>query len=87
MDRKIIRLCLFIVSCSAVGLVVGGTAAQAELNQCLGIATPTDECLLQDPMVKTVEGMGMGLLAMSFANAPAIRPNTSQAIIFIEVSP
>ncbi|MEQ8538926.1 MAG: hypothetical protein RIB93_15930 [Coleofasciculus sp. D1-CHI-01] len=63
MDRKIIRLCLFIVSCSAVGLVVGGTAAQAELNQCLGIATPTDDCLLQDPMVKTVEGMGIGLLA------------------------
>jgi len=63
MDRKIISLCLLVVSCSAVGLVVGGTAAQAELNQCLGIATPTDECLLQDPMVKTVEGMGMGLLA------------------------
>jgi len=72
MDRKIIRLCLFIVSCSAVGLVVGGTAAQAELNQCLGVATPTDECLLQDPMVKTVEGMGMGLLAGVGASVGAV---------------
>ncbi|MEQ8995257.1 MAG: hypothetical protein RID53_01990 [Coleofasciculus sp. B1-GNL1-01] len=72
MDRKIIRLCLLIVSCSAVGLVVGGTAAQAELNQCLGVATPTDECLLQDPMVKTVEGMGMGLLAGVGASVGAV---------------
>jgi hypothetical protein len=72
MDRKIIRLCLFIVSCSAVGLVVGGTAAQAELNQCLGVATPNDECLLQDPMVKMVEGMGMGLLAGVGASVGAV---------------
>jgi hypothetical protein len=72
MDRKISRLCLLIVSCSAVGLVLGGTAAQAELNQCLGVATPTDECLLQDPMVKTVEGMGMGLLAGVGASVGAV---------------
>ncbi|MEQ9549569.1 MAG: hypothetical protein RIM23_08125 [Coleofasciculus sp. G3-WIS-01] len=63
MDRKINRLGIFVVSCSAVGLVLGGTAAQAELNQCLGVATPTDECLLEDPLMNTVEGMGMGLLA------------------------
>ncbi|MEQ9670173.1 hypothetical protein [Coleofasciculus sp. G2-EDA-02] len=63
MDRKINRLGVFVVSCSAVGLVLGGTAAQAELNQCLGVATPTDECLLEDPLMNTVEGMGMGLLA------------------------
>ena len=65
------RLWIFVVSCSAVGLVLGATAAQAELNQCLGVETPTNECLLQDPLVKTVEGMGMGLLAGAGASVGA----------------
>lgn len=63
MDRKINRLLIFVVSCGAIGVVLGATASQAELNQCLGAETPTSNCLTQDPVLKRVEGMGVGLLA------------------------
>ncbi|MBE9126477.1 MULTISPECIES: hypothetical protein [unclassified Coleofasciculus] len=63
MGRKINRLLIFVVSCSVVGLAVGATASQAELERCLDSPTPTSHCLTEDPLLKKVEGMGIGLLA------------------------
>ena len=63
MDRKINRLLIFIAACSAVGVVLGGTSSLAQSNQCLTAATPSSECLTQDPLYKTIEGMSFGLLA------------------------
>jgi hypothetical protein len=57
------RLILFIVACSALGVALGGTAAQAQINQCELAKTPTNECLTQDPLYTTLEGMSVGLLA------------------------
>ncbi len=63
MDRKTKRLLLLIVSCSATGVILGGTASWAESNQCLQAKTVTSECLTQDPGLKTLEGMSTGLIA------------------------
>ncbi len=63
MDRKTKRLLLLIVSCSATGVILGGTASWAESNQCLQAKTVTSECLTQDPRLKTLEGMSTGLIA------------------------
>lgn len=63
MGRKINRSVIFIVACSAVGVILGGTASWAESNHCLQSETPTNTCLTQDPAVKTAEGMSSGLLA------------------------
>lgn len=63
MDRKIPRFLLLIVSCSVVGVVLGGTASWAESNQCLQANTVTSECLIQDPVTKTIQGMSTGLIA------------------------
>ncbi|NDJ18488.1 hypothetical protein GS601_14495 [Myxacorys almedinensis A] len=54
---------LMAVMCSAVGVVLGGTSSWAESNQCLQQEVVTNQCLVQDPATKTVEGMGTGLLA------------------------
>ena len=63
MDRKRNRLLLLIVSCSMTGVILGGTASWAESNQCLKANTVTSECLTQDPVTKTVQGMSTGLIA------------------------
>ena len=63
MDRKTNRFILLIVACSATGVVLGGTSSWAESNQCLQAKTPTSECLTQDPVMKTLEGMSFGLIA------------------------
>ncbi|HAG83746.1 MAG TPA: hypothetical protein DCL61_22005 [Cyanobacteria bacterium UBA12227] len=63
MDRKLTRLLIFVASCSVVGILLGATSSRAELNSCLEAPTPTSECLIQDPTIKTIEGMSMGLLA------------------------
>ncbi len=63
MDRKTKRLLLLIVSCSAAGVILGGTASWAESNHCLQAKTVTSDCLTQDPLIKTVEGMSTGLIA------------------------
>ncbi len=49
--------------CGVAGVVLGGTASWAESNRCLQAETPTVECLTKSPDVKTLEGMGAGLLA------------------------
>lgn len=63
MGVKIDRVSLTIVICSLLGIVLGATASQAEMNQCLAAANPSNECLTQNPAQKRVEGMGIGLFA------------------------
>jgi|GEM_PF-390606 hypothetical protein len=63
MDRKTKRLLLLVVSCSAVGVVLGGTTSWAESNQCKQNPNLTSECLTEDPVMKTLQGMSTGLLA------------------------
>lgn len=63
MDRKIKRLLLLVVSCSAAGVVLGGTASWAESKQCMQASNITSECLTQSPIVKTLQGMSTGLIA------------------------
>ncbi|MBV9387256.1 MAG: hypothetical protein JOZ78_12605 [Chroococcidiopsidaceae cyanobacterium CP_BM_ER_R8_30] len=63
MDRKTKRLLLLVASCSAAGVILGGTASWAQSNHCLQAKTVTDECLTQDPVFKTLQGMSSGLIA------------------------
>jgi hypothetical protein len=63
MDRKTKRLLLLVASCSVAGVILGGTASWAESNICLQSDKVTSECLTQDPIENTVEGMSTGLLA------------------------
>ncbi len=63
MDRKTRRFCLYVAACSVAGIVLGGTASQAELSHCLETDSPSNECLSQDPTMKLVEGMSFGLIA------------------------
>lgn len=63
MDRKTNRLILLIIACSAVGVILGGTSSQAQIKECQTAVTPTHECLTQDPLYKTIEGMSVGLFA------------------------
>lgn len=63
MDRKTKRLLLLVTSCSVAGVILGGTASWAESSLCLQSDKVTSECLTQDPIQKTVEGMSTGLLA------------------------
>lgn len=71
MDRKSPRLLILIATCSVAGVVLGGTTSWAQSNQCLNAKTLTTECLTQDPVNKTIEGMSVGLLAGAGAAAGA----------------
>lgn len=57
------RFLILIASCSVVGVILGGTTSWAYSNRCLQAQTLTSECLTQDPVLKTIEGMSMGLFA------------------------
>jgi hypothetical protein len=63
MDRKNKRLLLLIVSCSAAGVVLGGTTSWAESKNCLQANNVTSECLSQNSVMKTLQGMSTGLIA------------------------
>ncbi|MBH8552128.1 hypothetical protein I8751_07035 [Nostocaceae cyanobacterium CENA357] len=63
MDRKTKRLLLLVVFCSVAGVVLGGTASWAQSNLCLQDTKVTSDCLTQDPIQKTIQGMGTGLVA------------------------
>lgn len=63
MGIKINRAYLVIALCGSLGVILGGTASRAELNQCLTAEVPTNSCLTQDPIAETIEGMGVGLVA------------------------
>lgn len=63
MDRKGKRLLLLIVSCSATGVILGGTSSWAKSSNCLQATTVTSECLTQEPVTNTIQGMSTGLIA------------------------
>lgn len=71
MGRKNKRLLILIASCSIAGVVLGGTASWAQTNHCLQAKNLTSECLTQDPLTKTIEGMSVGLFAGAGAAAGA----------------
>jgi hypothetical protein len=62
MDRKTKRLLLLVTSCSLAGVIVGGTTSWVESNVCLQASTVTSECLIQDQLTKTINGMSSGLM-------------------------
>lgn len=66
MVRKTKRLLLLVVSCSAAGVVLGGTASWAESNQCMQASNITSDCLTQSPVTKTLQGMSTGLINKKF---------------------
>lgn len=72
MDRKNQRLALLVVSCSAAGVILGGSASWAESNQCWHSNAVTNDCLTQDPVVKTMQGMSTGLIAGVVAAGAAV---------------
>ena len=72
MGRKRNRFLLLIVSCSAAGVVLGGTTSWSQSNQCLHVNTVVSECLTQDPVVKTIQGMSTGLIAGAGAALGAV---------------
>ena len=63
MDRKDKRLLVLVVSCSVAGVVLGGTSSWAESTMCMKATEVTSECLRQNPVSKTIQGMSTGLLA------------------------
>ncbi|MBV8886582.1 MAG: hypothetical protein JO235_21660 [Chroococcidiopsidaceae cyanobacterium CP_BM_RX_35] len=63
MNRQRNRPLLIIAVCSLLGVVVGGTVSRAESIQCLNAKLPTTDCLNQDSLLKTIEGMSSGLIA------------------------
>lgn len=63
MVRKTKRLLFLVVSCSAAGVILGGTASWAESKQCMQDSIITSECLTQNPVTKTLQGMSTGLIA------------------------
>jgi len=54
---------IVVLVCSATGVVLGGSASWAESSQCLQDKVVTNQCLTQDPVRKTGEGMLAGMLA------------------------
>ena len=45
------------------GVVLGGTSSWAESTMCLEATEVPSECLTQDPVNKTMQGMSTGLVA------------------------
>lgn len=52
-----------VLICSATGVVLGGTSSWAESRTCQQADAPTTECLTKSPLMRTVEGMSVGLVA------------------------
>ncbi|MBD2486359.1 hypothetical protein [Aulosira sp. FACHB-615] len=63
MDRKTKRLLLLVASCSIAGVILGGTSSWAESHFCLRASQVTSECLTQNPVERTIQGMSTGLIA------------------------
>lgn len=60
-NRDAVRFGIVIVSCGAVGIILGGTNSQAAMTDCLAAKTVTNECLMQNPLQKQIEGMSLGM--------------------------
>lgn len=56
------RLLLIIAICSILGVILGGAASYSETIQCLKAQTPSSTCLIEDPYLKTLQGMSRGLI-------------------------
>jgi len=63
MDIKTKRLALLVISCSAAGVILGGSASWADSEQCWQSKEVTNDCLTQEPLIKTMQGMSTGLIA------------------------
>lgn len=61
MGRNSTRFWLAVTLCGVLGVIFGATTSEAAISQCLAAENPTDECLTQDPIIKRVEGISMGL--------------------------
>lgn len=72
MGRNNNRLLILVATCSIAGVVLGGTTSWAYSNQCLQSKNLTSDCLTQDPITKTIEGMSVGLFAGAGAAAGAV---------------
>ena len=62
-DRKKAPFWIYIVACSAIAVVLGGTASWADSQQCWLAENPSTECLTKSPQLRTLEGMSTGLIA------------------------
>ncbi len=54
---------IVVLVCGAAGVILGGSASWAESSQCLQDKVVTNQCLTQDPVRKTGEGMAAGMVA------------------------
>ncbi|HEY9669359.1 MAG TPA: hypothetical protein V6C91_21280 [Coleofasciculaceae cyanobacterium] len=63
MGIKYNRFLILVASCSLAGVILGGTTSWAYTNQCLQAQNLTSECLTQDPLIETIQGMSVGLVA------------------------
>jgi hypothetical protein len=61
--KKANRFFLYILACSTVGVVLGGTASWADSNRCWLDESPTTQCVTQSPIIRTIQGMSTGLIA------------------------
>lgn len=61
--KKANRFFLYILACSTVGVVLGGTASWAESNRCWLADSPSKQCITQSPLMSTIQGMSTGLIA------------------------
>jgi hypothetical protein len=73
MVRKSNRLIVLITACSAAGAIIGGTSNWIDSHTCLQAAQVTTKCLTQDPLVSTIQGMSIGLVAGAGAAVGASR--------------
>ena len=61
MDTETKRLLLLVVSCCAIGILMGGVISWTQSTTCLQASNVTSQCLTQNPIEKIVQGMGTGL--------------------------
>jgi hypothetical protein len=54
---------IVILTCSVIGVVLGGTSSWAQSKTCLQSEVPSADCLKKSPTVRTAEGMSVGLVA------------------------
>jgi len=63
MDRNNHRFFLLMAACSVTGIALGGISGREEFHRCQSASIPSEECLMQEPTAKIVEGMSAGLIA------------------------
>lgn len=61
-NRKLQQSHLLLSICSAIGLLMGGSIAQAESQRCLEADELLPQCF-RSPQTRTIEGMASGVVA------------------------